>query len=419
MNNERDDNHTKNSIFKKFGPAFLAIALGIGSGEFILWPFMTAHYGFGILWGALLGISIQFFLIIIIQKYTLIFRENIVQIFTKVFSYSVLWIVISTILGFGWPAFATIMSLLITEGLGVSEKMFLPISLFLILFSGSLLIFSKNAYRRILAIQKVNIVFLLFLSLFLFFYYFDFQIFSQMLVGFFGYSSNYFFIPAGLSLATFLAAIAYAGSGGNLLLANSFYARQEDKNLTELSPEKFKKKYQNIFLQNFVFFFCGGLLIITLLSYVSYVTLQGSLAQASNSDFSFLIAEAQMFSQQISPIIGKLFLFSGIFALFGVQLGIFDFIGRISGKYKLAVFAVTTFGVLVLLSGFQQPKSLLITGAVINAFSMGIIALLLFLVEKNKISKIHKSKKVLFGLIFASVFYFLFFTYVIYETFLI
>ena len=46
-------------IFKGFGPAFLVIALGIGSGEFILWPFLSVHYGFGILWGALLGITLQ------------------------------------------------------------------------------------------------------------------------------------------------------------------------------------------------------------------------------------------------------------------------------------------------------------------------------------------------------------------------
>ncbi|HIP21970.1 MAG TPA: hypothetical protein EYG72_03440 [Candidatus Pacebacteria bacterium] len=76
----------ENSVFKNFGPAFLILALGIGSGEFILWPYLTANYGFGILWGALLGITFQLFLINLISRNTIIFKDNILGIFAKVFS---------------------------------------------------------------------------------------------------------------------------------------------------------------------------------------------------------------------------------------------------------------------------------------------------------------------------------------------
>jgi len=46
---------------KILGPSFVLLGLGLGSGELILWPYLTAHWGLGILWGALLGISFQFF----------------------------------------------------------------------------------------------------------------------------------------------------------------------------------------------------------------------------------------------------------------------------------------------------------------------------------------------------------------------
>ena len=33
------------------GPSFVILAMGLGSGEVILWPYMVANYGLGIAWG--------------------------------------------------------------------------------------------------------------------------------------------------------------------------------------------------------------------------------------------------------------------------------------------------------------------------------------------------------------------------------
>jgi len=49
-------------LFKLMGPSFIILALGLGSGEVILWPNLVANYGLGIVWGALLGITFQFFI---------------------------------------------------------------------------------------------------------------------------------------------------------------------------------------------------------------------------------------------------------------------------------------------------------------------------------------------------------------------
>ncbi|MBW1861751.1 MAG: hypothetical protein JRJ02_05185, partial [Deltaproteobacteria bacterium] len=32
------------------GPSILILGASIGSGEFVLWPYLTAHYGFAIWW---------------------------------------------------------------------------------------------------------------------------------------------------------------------------------------------------------------------------------------------------------------------------------------------------------------------------------------------------------------------------------
>ena len=38
---------------------------------------------------------------------------------------------------------------------------------------------------------------------------------------------GYFFLPLGITLATFLAAFAYAGAGGNLNLTQSIYVKEK------------------------------------------------------------------------------------------------------------------------------------------------------------------------------------------------
>jgi hypothetical protein len=40
------------SLWRTIGPSFILLGLALGSGELILWPFIAANYGLGLLWGA-------------------------------------------------------------------------------------------------------------------------------------------------------------------------------------------------------------------------------------------------------------------------------------------------------------------------------------------------------------------------------
>ena len=62
---------------KLLGPSFIILALGLGSGEVILWPFLVSKYGLGIAWGALLGITFQYFMNMEIERYSLIKGESV------------------------------------------------------------------------------------------------------------------------------------------------------------------------------------------------------------------------------------------------------------------------------------------------------------------------------------------------------
>ena len=89
------------------GPGIVLAGLSIGSGEFVLWPRLTAEWGFAVFWAAWIGVTIQFFLNMEIERYTLATGESAVvgflrlsRVFGPVFLLcgSLPWI---------WPGWAT------------------------------------------------------------------------------------------------------------------------------------------------------------------------------------------------------------------------------------------------------------------------------------------------------------------------
>ncbi len=58
------------------GPGIVASGVGLASGEFILWPYITSQVGLVFLWGAALGLTVQWFLNMEIERYTLATGET-------------------------------------------------------------------------------------------------------------------------------------------------------------------------------------------------------------------------------------------------------------------------------------------------------------------------------------------------------
>lgn len=88
---------------KLLGLSFILLGLGLGSGELILWPFLTDNFGLGILWAAVLGITLQFFINMEIERYTLINGESIFVGFARKTKLAPLWFIVSTIIPWMWP----------------------------------------------------------------------------------------------------------------------------------------------------------------------------------------------------------------------------------------------------------------------------------------------------------------------------
>lgn len=68
---------------KVVGASVIILATVLGSGELILWPYITTQVGIGVLWLAILGFGMQFFLNMEIERYTLATGETTVTGFSR------------------------------------------------------------------------------------------------------------------------------------------------------------------------------------------------------------------------------------------------------------------------------------------------------------------------------------------------
>lgn len=406
---------THPNFFANLGPSLVAIGLGLGSGEFILWPYLTVNYGYGILWGAVIGISFQILLNLEIQRYASVTGEDFLKGAMKISKFFSLWFIISTLLGFGWPGFAASSGFLLSKLQllqGLPARM---LSYGILLLCGLLLVIGKNAYRRIESLLKVVIPMNFLVILLIFITFFRWSDVPALFSGIFGVGTHYLFIPSGIDLGILLGAFAYAGSGGNLLLGQSFYViekghglgkftqkfhqwtnavlHKKDDDLRYVPSEKREsmenfislRKFQT--LENVLVFGGMGLLTILMLSYLGPVLIDSP--DGLHSNISFLVKESGVIGSVMGNFYAQAYLWAGAIALCSVQLGVFDLMGRISSivvktqfkqlklsgfdVYRIAVLVQMFFGFVVFVLGMTEPFWLLRLGAIINAGAMAVI----------------------------------------------
>ena len=92
---------------KVLGPSVILAGLGVGSGEYIIWPFMTATVGTGFLWAAVLSVTVQYFLNMEIERYTLATGETAVAGFVRFWKPWGVLFCLFTIVPNMWPGWGT------------------------------------------------------------------------------------------------------------------------------------------------------------------------------------------------------------------------------------------------------------------------------------------------------------------------
>lgn len=436
------------SIWKMIGPSFILIGLGLGSGELILWPSLVSHYGLGIMWGAALGITFQYFLNMEIERYTLANGESVFVGFARMSKYLPFWFIISTIIAWSWPAFA-VSSVKTLEYFNIQN--FNLIAIIQIIFVALILILGPSLYKTVELFQKILVLIGLPIILIIFIAIVDINSLFQLIKGLIGLGEGYFLIPKDQSFPwyEFLGAIAFSGAGGNLLLAQSFYIKDKGyamgaysnsiKSLItssnkvediDITGTKYRHTLENNFrmrswwklaaTEHLIVFWGLGLLTMLLLGVISYISNYGN--NANFEGLSFIYNQANIISYNLYPIMGNLFIIVVFLFLFSTQLAVTDGAARIITEniaiifnhkkskfiqkfYYTIVLILSLFGILIILSGFTQPLLLVTVTAVINMFCMVVFSGLINKLNYNFV--IFKPKKYRKTVIWLSFIFFL------------
>lgn len=405
------------SFLKILGPSFILLGLGLGSGEIILWPYLSSNFGLGIIWAAVLGITIQFFWNMEIERYALIMGESVFVGFRKLGRLLPFWFILSTFLGFGWPGIIASSAKILSEALTI-KQFSLPavqagnLAILLLLLIGIILTLGPSLYKTVERFQKVviglGIPFILLLTLLLAKSTDWFSLFNGLV----GRGQNYFLLPSDLPLLTFLGALAFAGAGGNLNLSQSFYikergyamgkysgkisslitGKEEKVNLEGQTFEtnlqnlkKFKQWWRVVNLEHGIIFWLTGAFTILLLALLAYSTTFGKAGNLAGIDF--IINESKMIGLSLGNILGWLFLLGTGIMLFATQFTVLDSTSRIITEnvllasrrlqrikvniiYYSILWLQIFFGIVIFLLGFSEPRTLITIGAVINALAM-------------------------------------------------
>jgi hypothetical protein len=407
------------SLWKLLGPSFIFVGLALGSGELILWPNLVSNWGMGIIWGALLGITMQYFLNMEIERYALANGESIFVGFARLFKVAPYWFILSTVIAWSWPGFAAASAQIFTY-FGVENK--LLISICILLAVGTILTLGPTLYKTVETIEKALIMVGIPVIIIIALASVSSESVNEMLNGLLGMGNGYRFFPENTAFPffSFLGAVAYSGAGGNLLLAQSFYVKEKGYGMGKYSGKitslitgkseevrlegstfepttseiaKFNKWFSMASKEHLIVFWGLGLFTMLLLALIAHANVYGQ--TGNTSGVQFLFVQANILNGSVGFLAGSILLAITACMLISTQLTVIDACGRIvaeniailrrksiSGRdvpkfYYAAIWIILLFGVGVLSFGLTEPHFLLVLGAVINAFCMLIFAGLL------------------------------------------
>ena len=408
---------------KVVGASVIILATAIGSGEFVLWPYITSQVGLVFIWAAVVGFLIQFFINMEVERYTLATGETALTGFSRLWKpWGVLFIVMALCQNF-WPGWATGAATTLTFAVGGGDVV--TITVLALIAIGLALTASPVVYRTVEKAMGAMV--------------FGIMVFVAIAVvlatdgGAWGDFATSFTAPEipvnedrGLTIALLLGALAFAGAGGANNLVQSNYIRDKNMGMGQRIPhivspitgeEEANAPFGYTFTvdddnmrrwrgwwslankEQFITFFVIGVVSLIVLSVLTYSTVPvgGDLGE----EFAFIEAEGNTLKDEIAPWFGTAFWICGAVALFSTNLGILDYTSRLiadqlkvsaarestfwseSKIYFAAVWTMITFGCIVLLSGLEAPLVLLVISSSIAGVMMFIYSILLIQLNRR------------------------------------
>jgi len=404
-------------LSKLLGASVVILATATGSGEFIIWPYITTQIGIAFLWLAIIGFFVQYVMNMEIERYTLATGETAVTGFTRFWKPWGIFFVLGAILPNAFPGWATGGATLFTYLFGFGS---VPVIAAIVLVATALaLTLSPVVYQALEKIQMVLVAIIIVFILVGVVVATELGAWASVVTQMPGSVPGVPGAIATLGAATFLGAIAFAGAGGANNLTQSNYIRDKGLGMGGLMPKvvspitgvetaapslgytfpvneenmrRWRSWWSLANREHFITFFVIGCSLLIALSVLVWSTVG---QQGIGTDLEFINTEAQILGNQIGGWFQSFFLFAGMVVLFSTSIGIMDYVSRLSASelkisffpgsqvitesriYFTLAWVIAISGSLILLAGLEAPLVLLIISAsgagVVMAFYLGLL----------------------------------------------
>src|SRR5919112_401709 len=419
---------------KYVGASVILTATALGSGELILWPYITSQIGLGIVWLCVVGISMQYFLNMEIERYTLITGETAVTGFSRLWLPWGIFFVLGAIGPNTFPGWASSGATVVTYIFGFSESSITLITTLFLVAIGLAVTVSPVIYQTLEKVQGVMIDFVLAFIAVAIVIATDASAWAGVVTEApSGVASMPRYINQ-LGTATLLGAIAFAGAGGCNNLVQSNYIRDKGMGMgihipnivspvtgeeeaapslgymtpsTEENERRFKGWWRVANQEQLITFWFIGALLLVALSVLVYSTI----GQKPNipSDIGFIQEEATALGNIIAPWFEEFFLVAGFLMLFSTNIGVMDYTARLTGDslkvtflkdsqfwseskiYITVVWAMIIAGTSIIWSG-AQPLILLVLASTGGGIVMSFYSVLLIVLNRRVLPEFAKLK---------------------------
>jgi hypothetical protein len=426
-------------LWRVVGPGIVGAGVGLASGEFILWPYIASQVGLVLLWGALLGVVMQWFINMEIERYTLATGETALSGFNRIWRHWGLVFVGMVILANAWPGWATSSATMFTYLFGGPVN---AIAIGLLLVIGLGLTLAPVVYtlvERVIFLKVAAIVtFIAVVAVA--------AISGDAWRELPSSASHVGSFPGDLGLAVVLGAIAYAGAGGGQNLCQSNWIRDKGYGMGAYVPRlvspvtgeeeaagggrfSFEPNERNLArwrrwwrfanVEQAATFVAITVVTIAFMSMLSYSTVFGR--KGLPDDIGFLQVEGQRLNELVGSWLGPLFWSIGAFSLFAASMGIVDYTSRLAADvlktayrprssesrlYFGVVWGLVAIGVVILLVGLDQPLVLLVISACVAAVTMFVYSILLLITNRRYLPDAIKVRSYRVGaLVFSGAFF--------------
>lgn len=406
-----------------FGASIILTATAIGSGEFVLWPYITSQVGLVLMWTAVLGFFMQYILNMEIERYTLATGETAVTGFTRIWPPLGVLITVVAIIPNLWPGWATGAATIVTYVAGAGSPV--PIAIVAMVAIGAALTLSKVVYKTVERVEMVlvgGIAVFLVVALFVGTGLSDWAAFGAS----FAHVGQLPPMEEVGGIAALLGAIAFAGAGGGNNLVQSNWARDKQMGMGQYMPRvtspftgqeaaaagtghmfldsdenrrRWKGWWKVANVEQFGTFFLLGCGTLVIMSVLAYATVFG--VPLPEDDFDFIRAQGEIFGQRFGGWFQTAFWMAGAIALFSTQLGIMDWVSRLTADtvkvtffrgstkvtesriYFAVIWVMIVAGSAILLSGTEEPLALILISSSAGGVVMFLYSMLLIFTNRR------------------------------------